>query len=257
MKYNLLGAVSTIALGAAFGIGTPGAANASLLTCSAGNIVGSGTCTETVNGNPATVTPTTRTLNLDQWTSNASAGFTETLTGVKFTVTEGLFGQGGVKNLGTTSAAGFFSVSSFTLVASPLSGAPSNFLSPAVDVVNTGGFKGPTITLGAGASTPYAYLRTLTSGLQTVTGSLAGFTGGGTFSALVTAALGNGGFLSNPTGNFSGSVTTTAAPTIALTYLFTTSQPPPPPSPTPEPASLALLCAGLAGLGAVRRRRKN
>ena len=33
--------------------------------------------------------------------------------------------------------------------------------------------------------------------------------------------------------------------------------PPPPPSPTPEPASLALLGAGLAGLGAVRRRRKS
>src|ERR1700674_5883703 len=31
MKYNLLGAVSTIALGAAFGIGTPGAVNAALV----------------------------------------------------------------------------------------------------------------------------------------------------------------------------------------------------------------------------------
>jgi hypothetical protein len=81
MKYGLLGAVSTIALGAAFGIGTQGAANASLLTCTAGNLLGSGDCTETVTGNPSTVIPMTRVLNLDQWSSNASPGTTETLTG--------------------------------------------------------------------------------------------------------------------------------------------------------------------------------
>jgi len=173
---------------------------------------------------------------------------------VRFTVTEGLFGQGSAENIGTTSSSSFFSVSSFALTASPLTGAPTNFLSPAVNVVNSTGFHGPTVTLGAQGSTPYSYTKTLTSGLQTVTGSLAGFTGSGTFSALVTAALGNGSFLSNPTGQFSASVTTTAAPTIALTYLFTTSLSP---SPTPEPASLALLGAGLAGLGAVRRRRTN
>ena len=44
MKYKLLGAVSTIALGAAFGMGTPGAANAALI-CS--GTTTNGSCTET------------------------------------------------------------------------------------------------------------------------------------------------------------------------------------------------------------------
>ena len=67
MKYNLLGAVSTIALGAAFGIGTHGAANAAL-TCTAGSgsTVGSFACSETVSAGFA-VTPTSNIMSLDKW----------------------------------------------------------------------------------------------------------------------------------------------------------------------------------------------
>ena len=254
MKYNLLGAVSTLALGAAFGIGTQGAAQAAL-TCTAGsgNTVGTNfTCSETVTGGTA-VTPTTNILSLDKWVSNASAGFTQTLKGVRFTVSESLAGHGGVKNIDTVSVFGSF-FAPVSLGAQNDAGAPSNFISPAISKKQN--VFGPTITLAAGASVPYSYTGSISSGLVNVSGSLAGFIGPGTFSALVTAILGSGGFISNPAGNFQGSVTTSASPTIQLTYLFDTAQPPPPPSPTPEPASLALLGVGLAGLGAVRRRRK-
>jgi hypothetical protein len=254
MKYNLLGAVSTIALGAAFGIGTHGAANAAL-TCTAGSgsTVGSFACSETVSAGFA-VTPTSNIMSLDKWVSNASATYTQTLKSITFTVSEMLAGRGNVTNTDTISVYGSF-FSPATLAASNSTGAPSNFISPSIVKKTT--LFGPQITLAAGASTPYSYTADITSGLKTVSGSLTGFIGPGTFSALVTAALGNGGFISNPAGNFAGNVTTSAAPTIQLTYNFTTSQPPPPPSPTPEPASLALLGVGLAGLGAVRRRRKS
>ncbi len=54
-------------------------------------------------------------------------------------------------------------------------------------------------------------------------------------------------FTSN-TGNSTGTVT--------VSYTYTELPPPPPPTGTPEPASMALLGAGLLGIGIVRRRRK-
>src|SRR4051812_3083338 len=117
MKYNLLGAVSTLALGAAFGVGTQGAANAAL-SCSAGagNNVGSWTCNETVSAG-FILTPANANLVLDQWLSNASAGFTQTLKSVKWTVSERLTGVGSVTNIDTVSVFGSFS-SGTTLTAS-------------------------------------------------------------------------------------------------------------------------------------------
>jgi hypothetical protein len=258
MKYNLLGAVSTIALGAAFGIGTQGAANAAL-TCAGtanpgdGNHVGSYTCKQTVSA-PFTLTPSNNTLVLNQWMNDASAGFTQTLKSVHFSVSEILTGIGSVTNTDTVSVFGSFS-SATTLTAMNGVGAPTNFLT-ATGFSHSTSVTGPQITLAAGASSNYSYSAFVNSGLKSVSGSLAGFIGSGTFSALVSAVMGSGGFRSTPSGNFVGGVATSAMPTIQLTYAYTTAQPPPPPSPTPEPASMALLGAGLAGLGAIRRRRK-
>jgi hypothetical protein len=256
MKYNLLGAVSTIALGAAFGIGTHGAANAALTcTSGSGNTVGSFTCSESVSAGFA-ITPTTNVLSLDKWVSNASATFTQTLKSVEFTVSESLAGHGYIVNQETVSVTGSF-FAGVTLGAQNGANAPSNFISPNISTHIAA--IGPVVTLTAGASDPYSYTTSISSGLKTVSGSLTGFVSvsPASFSALVTAVLGSGAFAANPEGNNINGVTTSAAPTIQLTYNFTTSQPPPPPSPTPEPASLALLGVGLAGLGAVRRRRKS
>ena len=246
MKTSEISALSAIVLATSF-ITAPNTANAALV-CTAGNVIGPGTCLETVTFGPLATDFSNAVLILDRFTNGALPGFMETLTSVNISF-GGMASATGTltNNAPSAQTFSFLETESLSFAAGP--GAP-----PAIISATTSGnliALGP-ITLAPGASRAIAGSLSLPPTAFS-TSNLSGFTGAGTFQILASSST-NESFIGGG-GNIQQVISTIATPSVTLTYNFDTSAIPPIP-PVPEPSIMASLAIGLAGLGAFGRRRK-
>jgi hypothetical protein len=229
-------------IGLVLGVLACGGAQAAL-TCSAGadSTLGSFICTESVSFGPASTDFIGAVLTLDKWTPFAAAGFTQTLTGVSWSLLGQATISGTVKN-NAVSTQNFALGETVTFGFAPGSGAPAGFLPVVEFVAATATQSYSNITPGATVS--FGPFTPSNSGSGS-SASLAGFTGPGTFGALVSTSTGlsiTGG------GNLVVDLSAAASPQVSLTYSFVTSA-------VPEAPSAALLALGLAGMGLLLRRK--
>jgi hypothetical protein len=178
---RLIGVTGAVFLGIALNAAFSGSADASLL-CSAGNMVGVGTCVETVSFGPDDPNVSNATLVIDKWTSNAAPGFTETLTNVQINGGGNVGFSGSLVNQGDqTASLGLNQSVTTTLTAG--SGSPSTFLpSP---VAMNGTFAGAPVILAPGASSGLNGVNYATNSptVLNLSSSLSPYVGPGTFQA--------------------------------------------------------------------------
>jgi hypothetical protein len=259
MKFSLLTSVSSAALGAGLLMSLPGAAYATL-SCSPLVAGVSGSCSETDYTNNDTLAQVSQSktvlgaVTIDDFVPSViPGGGLQTLKSV--TVLEG----GNSKVTGTFQNTNSLTSESFTVDFLTKFSLGSTAKTPAGFPTSLKGQTDPTttFTLTPGQTTHVSLPSNFTSSAQGFSGTvsstfsspLAGFIGssGSTFSVdfSTAGAEGNRGG-QNGLANFVSS----AIGSITITYNYTTSYP------APEPASLAIVGAGLAGLGVLRRRRK-
>jgi len=221
------------------------------LVCSAGNIVGAGTCTESVTFGP--VDGLFKFLTIDKWVSNAEAGFTENLLDVKFSFSGNFIATATVTNTGSISASKTLGWNT-TILYNPGPGAPANFLTPSLTV--TGGLSFP-ISLTPGQTLNFTISGpTTTAILGPITTGLNDYIGPGTF---VAVAVGQTLTSTSGSNSIDSALGLSVGAEIDVTYDFMTTGAAgwgADGTATPIPAALPLFATGLGAFGLLARRGK-
>jgi hypothetical protein len=223
------------------------------LVCTPGNVVGSGSCQESVTlGQTVTTEFSNQPLSFDLWQSNAGSGFVETLQDVRFTFGGTVHYDAILKNFAASTKAGGMVIDELFILSR--GSGPAGFLPTNI---STTGESGLVFALSAGQAIPIQMDGTIPDVSVVYTTGLDEYSGPGTLEALVSGFTGYM-FTSNP-GQYAevvlqtktGGSYGTAVPMATVTYDFVTTA-----SPVPEPATWTLVTAAI-GIGAVLRRRRD